>query len=123
MTILDDVKQALRVSGSDLNTEIQDLIDAVKADLTLSGVNADKTVTVIVDQTPEPTEEYPEPEQVLVEAEVMDPLIKRAIIVYCRAHFGYEEPAQAELFMKSYTALKAHLASSREYTEVGGHES
>lgn len=117
MTILDDVKQALRVSGSDLNTEIQDLIDAVKADLTLSGVNADKTVTVIVDQTPEPTEGNPEPEQVLVEMEVMDPLIKRAITVYCKAHFGWDNP-EADRFAQSYIMLKQHLALSAEYTEA-----
>jgi len=91
--LLDDVKDALRLSGTDLDIEVQDLIDAAKADLQLSGVHADKIVDT-------------------------DPLIKRAVIVYCKAHFGYEEPAQAELFMKSYNALKVHLALSREYTEV-----
>ena len=91
--MLEDVRDALRVSGNDLDGEIQDLIDAAKADLSLSGVHPSKIIDT-------------------------DPLIKRAVIVYCKAHFGYEEPAQAELFMKSYTALKAHLASSREYTEV-----
>ena len=91
--MLQDIKDALRVSGTSLDTEIQDLIDAAKADLRLTGVHPDRIVDT-------------------------DPLIKRAITVYCKAHFGYEEPAQAELFMKSYNALKVHLALSREYTEV-----
>jgi len=95
MPILDDVKDALRVSGAALDTEIQDLIDAAKADLRLTGVHPDRIVDT-------------------------DPLIKRAITVYCKAHFGYEEPAQAELFMRSYNALKAHLALSKEYIEVSG---
>ncbi len=93
MALLDDVKQALRVSGADLDTEIQDLIDAAKADLQLSGVHPDKIVDA-------------------------DPLIKRAVTVYCKANFGYEDPAVAELFLRSYLALKAHLALSKEYTEA-----
>ena len=91
--MLDDVKTALRFSGTSLDTEIQDLIDAAKADLALSGVHPDRIVDT-------------------------DPLIKRAITVYCKAHFGYEDPAQAELFLRSYLALKAHLALSKEYTEA-----
>ena len=93
--LLDDVKTALRFSGTSLDIEIQDLIEAAKADLQLSGVHPSKIIDT-------------------------DPLIKRAVIVYCKAHFGYEEPAQAELFMKSYNALKSHLALSQEYTEVSG---
>lgn len=89
--MLDKVKDALRVSGDDLNEEIQDLIDAAKADLALSGVNKDK---IIED----------------------DPLIKRAIILYCKAHFGYDD--MGERFTESYESLKRHLALSAEYTEV-----
>ena len=88
--MLELVKDALRVSGNDLDTEIQHLIDASKADLRLSGITKNED----------------------------DPLIVRAITIYCKAHFGYEEPAQAELFMKSYNALKTHLALSQEYTGV-----
>jgi len=90
--MLQKIKDALRVSGEALDEEIQDLIDAAKADLQLSGIVKDEN----------------------------DPLITRAITIYCKAHFGYEEPAQAELFMRSYNALKAHLALSKEYIEVSG---
>ena len=87
--MLEDVKTALRVSGDDLNLEIQDLIEAAKADLILSGVNESKVVDT-------------------------DPLIKRAIIVYCKAHFGYDD--MAERFEQSYISLKQHLTLSTEYT-------
>lgn len=90
--MLNDVKDALRVSGTALDTEIQDLIDAAKADLQLSGVHADK----IIDP---------------------DPLIKRAVIVYCKAHFGWDNP-EADRFNQSYIMLKQHLTLSAEYIEA-----
>ncbi len=91
--MLEDVKNALRIDADDLDFEIQDLISAAKADLQLSGVNSTK----IVDS---------------------DPLIKRAIIVYSKANFGYEDPKLTERFQQSYISLKHHLTLSAEYTEV-----
>ena len=90
--MLADVKDALRLSGTDLDIEVQDLIDAAKADLQLSGVHADKSVDT-------------------------DPLIKRAVIVYAKAHFGWDNP-EADRFAKSYDMLKQHLTLSTEYTEA-----
>ena len=89
--MLQDVKDALRVNGTDLDVEIKDLIEAAKADLSLSGVSKDKVVDT-------------------------DPLIKRAIILYCKAHFGYDDPKIAERFEQSYISLKHHLTLSAEYT-------
>lgn len=88
--MLQDIKDALRVNGDDLDTEILDLIDAAEADLILSGVHKDK----VKDN---------------------DPLIKRAITVYCKAHFGYDDPKLSERFQESYTSLKHHLTLSTEY--------
>lgn len=88
--LLNDVKDVLRVSGNALDTEIQDLIDAAKVDLQLSGVHPSR----------------------IIEA---DPLIKRAVTVYCKAHFGWDNP-EAERFEQSYNMLKAHLTLSAEYT-------
>lgn len=93
--MLEDVKAALRVNGDDLNLEIQDLIEAAKADLILSGVHKDKVIDT-------------------------DPLIKRAVIIYCKAHFGYDDTKIAERFEQSYISLKQHLTLSIEYT--GGAE-
>lgn len=90
--MLEDIKNSLRLSGDDLNIEIQDLIDGAKADLILSGVNSAKVIDT-------------------------DPLIKRAVILYCKAHFGYDD--MSEKFERSYISLKHHLTLSAEYTEVG----
>lgn len=94
--MLNSIKDSLRINGNDLDIEIQDLIDAAKADLILSGVHKDK----VKDN---------------------DPLIKRAVTVYCKAHFGYDDPKIAERFEQSYTSLKHHLTLSTEYT-VGDEE-
>lgn len=91
--MLEDVKGTLRVSGDDLDVEIQDLIDSAKADLILSGVNENKVIDT-------------------------DPLIKRAITVYCKANFGYDDVNMAKRFEQSYISLKHHLTLSSEYTEV-----
>lgn len=94
MSLIDDVKLALRVTSVDFDTEIQDLIDSAKVDLKLAGV-------VSPDET--------------------DPLIKRAITVYCKAHFGYDNP-EADRFQRSYDLLKMHLALSTDYTGGGTSE-
>lgn len=112
MALINDIKTALRISHSALDGEIEDLISAAQSDLLLSGVNANKTVTETV--IPEPTEENPEPNP--VEIEIMDPLIKRAITIYVKAHFGWNNP-DAERLQQSYNMLKSHLALSQEYTK------
>lgn len=111
--MLEDVKTVLRISNNAYDAEINDLIEAAKIDLKLSGVNIDKTVTETY--TPEPTEETPEPDP--VEIQVMDPLIKRAIIVYVKANFGWNNP-DAEKLQQSFRMLETHLALSAEYAEV-----
>jgi hypothetical protein len=111
--MLADVKTILRMSNNIYDAEIEDLIEAAKSDLTLSGVNIGKTVTETC--TPEPTEENPEPEPVEVEA--MDPLIKRAITVYIKAHFGWDNP-DAERLQESYNMLKQHLSLAGDYSAM-----
>lgn len=90
MALLDDVKLALRISSSAFDTEVQDLIYAAKADLQLSGVDKLKILDT-------------------------DPLIKRAVITYVKANFGFDNP-DAERFQQAYYLLKMHLASSLDYT-------
>ena len=85
--MLGEVKDALRVSGADLDDEIDGMIDAAKLDLLITGVRVDDN----------------------------DPLIKRAVIIYCKAHFGYEDVNISERFERSYVMLKQHLTLSREY--------
>jgi len=90
MAILDDVKQSLRIDGNESDIEVNDLIEAAKLDLKISGVEADET----------------------------DQLIKRAITVYCKANYGYEDTQTAERLERSYISLKQHLSLSTEYKEV-----
>lgn len=85
------VKEALRVDGNEHDTEIQDLIDAAVADLTLSGVSPTKA------------------------QDSLDPLIKRAVITYCRAHFDYADKS-ADRLLQSYGMLKMHLSMAGDYT-------
>ena len=92
MAILDDVKVALRIAASNtaFDGEVNDLISAATDDLALAGIISN-------DNT--------------------DPLIKRAIITYCKAHYGYDNP-DAERFLESYLMLKRHLSLSVDYTEA-----
>jgi len=90
MALLDDAKLALRITSSAFDSEVQDLIDAARADLILAGVKREKA------------------------EDENDPLIKRATITYCKAHFGYDNP-EAERFQKAYEMIKMHLTLSADY--------
>lgn len=91
MALIDDVRSNLRISNKAYDTvEIAPLIDACKLDLKIAGVSATK-----ITDTP-------------------DALIFRAIVLYCKANFGYEE--KAERFLKAYEAQKISLALAGDYT-------
>jgi uncharacterized phage protein (predicted DNA packaging) len=89
--MLTEVKQSLRISHTALDGEIEDLIEAARHDLMLSGVTSEKA------------------------NDDLDPLIKRAIKTYAKANFGFDNP-DAERLQKSYKMLKQHLTLSREYS-------
>jgi uncharacterized phage protein (predicted DNA packaging) len=88
--MLEDVKKSLRVSNTAFDDEITDLMEEAKADLVQSGLSS-----VIVQKD-------------------NDPLIKRAIKTYCKAHFGIDNP-QADRFQQSYDLLKQHLSMAGDY--------
>jgi uncharacterized phage protein (predicted DNA packaging) len=89
MAFIDDVKLSLRISSTTYNTEITDLIAAAKADLKLSGVLDEKVLET-------------------------DTLIKRAIITYVKANFGWDNP-DADRLQVSYQMLKQHITMSSDY--------
>jgi uncharacterized phage protein (predicted DNA packaging) len=91
MAMLDDVKIALRVSHTALNSEITDLIAAARQDLILSGVLPAKANSDT------------------------DALIKRVVITYVKAHFGYDNPDHERL-LNAYHQLKLHLTLAGDYT-------
>lgn len=85
--MFEDVKRSLRIRSTHFDNEIQDLIDAGESDLRLAGIFFE---------------------------EVNDPLIKRAITTYVKAHFGYDNP-EADRFLDSYVLLKQHLCLAGDY--------
>jgi len=89
--LLDDIKLTLRIKTTALDTEISDLIEACKLDLSISGVK-------VINET--------------------DQLIKRAITIYCKANFGLDNK-DSEKYQKSYDLLKQSLSLCGDYnTEV-----
>mgnify|MGYP001081102414 CR=1 FL=1 len=86
-------KAALRVTAAAYDAEIRDLVSAALDDLKIAGVAADALA-----------------------AETPDPLIKRAVVTYCKAHFGYDNP-DAERFALAYHSLRIHLSLSSEYRQ------
>jgi len=88
-TLLEDARKALRLSTDAFDGEITDLIDACKADLALVGVSL---------------------------LDVEDPLVKRAILLYVKAHFGYEDPN--DKFMRNFKLQKLALRDSAKYTDA-----
>lgn len=89
--MIDDVKKALRITSSAFDFEVENLIDTAKIDLKQAGVDS-----------------------TLVDAVDPDAIIKRAIITYCKANFGYDNP-DAERFHASYVMLKQHLSLYGDY--------
>lgn len=95
MTLLKDVATANRITTEDpgINGELTDLIEAALLDLHIAGVDI---------------------KEVKPESEKSDPLIKRAVILYSKAYFGFDNP-EADRFGKAYIALKQHLSLSEDY--------
>jgi uncharacterized phage protein (predicted DNA packaging) len=91
--MLNDLKKVLRATEPAFDDEIKDLINASIQDLKLSGVLPAKAD----DDT--------------------DPLIRRAITTYVKAHFGWDNP-DFEKLVEAYNMLKMHLTLSKEYTEI-----
>ena len=98
--MLDKVKNALRVKTAAFDDEIQDLIDACKADLRLVGVN-------VPEDTPAEGKE----------AAAGVPLITRAIVLYAKANFGYSE--DSEKYRAAYDYLKCSLSLAGDYHTLG----
>lgn len=88
MALIDDIKDLAGISGTDSDTEVNDLIDAAKKDLYSSGVSETVTYT--------------------------DSLFKRAISLYVKANFGYDNK-EADRFEESYDKLKSKLTIAGDY--------
>lgn len=85
--MIDKVKLALRITINAFDDEISDLIEAALKDLGIAGVTNDDTT---------------------------DPLIIRAVITYCKCHFG--EPDEYDRLKRSYDEQKAQMSMATGYT-------
>lgn len=89
--MLEKVKTALRIKTNVYDGELTDLIASAQLDLGVAGV-------IIPDN--------------------IDALVTRAIITYCKMHFGL--PEDADRLKRSYDEQKAQLVTCTGYTEWGG---
>lgn len=88
--MLNAVKLALRISTDAFDTELTDLIGAALIDLRLGGVT---------------------------NLDTADLLVRRAVITYCRMHFG--QPDDFDRLKKSYDEQKAQMGMATGYTTWG----
>ena len=87
---LDKVKMALRITTTAYDSELTDLIEAAKLDMGIAGVLLPSS---------------------------LDELCDRAIITYCKMHFGL--PEDADRLKRSYDEQKAQLITATGYTDWG----
>ena len=85
---LDNVKMALRITTTAYDSELTYLIAAAELDLGIAGV---------------------------VVPVSLDALVERAIITYCKMHFGI--PEDADRLKRSYDEQKAQLVTATGYTD------
>lgn len=97
MALLDDAKVACRATSTAFDTEINDLISAALLDLGITDIQS-----------------------IMLVSDDLDPLIKQAVITYCRMNFGLQSETYYNRLKASYDEQKAQLLMSSEYTEWGG---
>lgn len=90
MLTMDSVKLKMRIKTTAFDAELADLITECKADLSLAGIN-------VIDDS--------------------DPLIEKAVVTYCKANFGLNNP-NSEKMRACYDLVKIQLANSTKHTEV-----
>ncbi|GHU74711.1 hypothetical protein FACS1894188_03810 [Clostridia bacterium] len=90
--LLEKVKVSLRVSGDVFDSELTDLIASARGDLARVGIVAAKED---------------------METDETRPLVHRAVILYCKGYFGYEE--NSEKFVKAYERLRDSLSMTGGY--------
>lgn len=90
--MLDRVKLAMRITTDVYDEELSSLIDAALLDLGIAGVTKNTI-------------------------EVADEVVRRAVITYCRLHFG--SPDDYANLKASYDEQKAQLQTATGYTDWG----
>ena len=99
MALLDDVKVACRVTSNAYDEELNDLILAGFADIGITDVKPE-----------------------LLTATDTVPLIKRAVLTYCKLNFGEIEDGFYDRLKASYDEQKMQLLMSSTYCDWGDSE-
>lgn len=101
MAMIDKVREALQITSTASNSELQDLIDASVIDLNIAGVEGE---TVTTSST--------------------DPIAQRAIITYVAYQFEQLHGSldRAEKLKASYDEQKTQLSMHTGYTDWGNGE-
>lgn len=90
--MLSTVKRELRISTDVYDAEVLDLIAAAYSDLAIPQIKAEKLVDT-------------------------EPLVKRAVILFCKANFGLDNK-DSEKYQKAYDNLVEKLSLSLIYKDV-----
>lgn len=94
MALLDDVKVTCRVTSTAFDVELADLIMAAFADLGITDIS----------------------ESLLTENSC-PPLVKRAVLTYCKMNFGVLEDSVYDRLKASYDEQKSQLLMSSTYND------
>ena len=86
-TTIDAVKLNLRIVTDAFDSEIESLIDAALLDMGIAGITND---------------------------EITDALVFRAVVTYCRLHFG--QPEDFDRLKAAYDEMKAQMSMATGYT-------
>lgn len=89
MSMLNEVKMALRVTTTAYDDELNGLIESAKLDLKIAGVKTNS----------------------------LDDVIKTAIKTYCKLNFGTPNSATYDYLKKSYDEQKAQMSNATGYTD------
>ena len=100
MALLDDVRVSLRVTSTMTDVEVSGLIAAAIADMRRVGVRDG-----------------------LLAEEGMDPLAKAAVLLFCKANYGFDNSESAMYFERYKWAVRALMNSSANVCDDSGDES
>ena len=97
MALLDDVKTACRVTSTAFDGELTNLMSSALDDMGITDIKPD----------------------LLVATTAAEPLIKQALITYCKMNFGFQRDDYYARLKASYDEQKAQLSMSSAYANWG----
>lgn len=122
--LLDEAKKACRVLSNDYDSEINRLIRAALADIDITDVDSallDIDARAYLLATEDSKALYGEESTATTVTEdgltTLLPLIKQAVITYCKIHYPYQLPEHVYRQLKeSYDEQKAQMLMNSKYT-------